>query len=193
MGFDLYTQLLSQAINEMRGEDVETEWELPNIALPLDAHIPIRYIPSEAERILIYKKLTAVRSGDDVDRIQEELEDRYGDPPRTVWNLLAILRLRLRCLDVSIGSIVAEKRRVAIRFQGTHLQTDTIKRLARAHMQHQFLPDVVFLATPDTPARMLNAVENMVEVLAKVIPPKEKPAAAPSGKPNGSGRQRVGV
>ena len=154
VGFDLYTQLLSQAINELKGEDMEADWELPNVALPLDAHIPPRYIPSEAERILIYKKLTAVRRMDDVARIQEELEDRYGDPPRSVWNLLATLRLRLRCLEVGIGNIVAEKRRVAIRFQGTHIPMDTIKKLARLYMQHQFLPDVVFLATSETPARM---------------------------------------
>ncbi|MDQ2798464.1 MAG: transcription-repair coupling factor, partial [Armatimonadota bacterium] len=85
VGFDLYTQLLSQAINELKGEDMEPEWEQPNVAMPLDAHIPGVYIPSEAERILIYKKLTAVRKPDDVQRIQEELEDRYGDPPRSVW------------------------------------------------------------------------------------------------------------
>ena len=121
VGFDLYTQLLSQAINELKGEDMDSDFELPNIALPLDAFIPERYIPSEAERILMYKKLTAVRQNDDVARIQEELEDRYGDPPRSVWNLLAIMRLRLRCQEVGIGSIVAEKRRVAVRFAGTHL------------------------------------------------------------------------
>jgi transcription-repair coupling factor (superfamily II helicase) len=182
VGFDLYTQLLSQAINELKGEPVEMEWELPNVSLPLDAHISSRYIPSEAERILIYKKLTAVRKREDVDRIQEELEDRYGDPPRAVWNLLATLRLRLRCREVGIGSIVAEKRRVAIRFQGTHLPMDVIKKLARMHMQHQFLPDVVFLATPETPAKMLNAVEDMVELLARALG-HEKAAPPGSTKP----------
>ena len=131
----------------------------------------------------MYKKLTAVRQKDDVARIQEELEDRYGDPPRSVWNLLAIMRLRLRCQEVGIGSIVAEKRRVAIRFAGTHLAMDATKRLARTHMQHQFLPDVVFLATPDTPAKMLTQVEEMVEVIAKVLPPKADRPHGASRKP----------
>ena len=184
VGFDLYTQLLSQAINELKGEDLDAQFELPNIALPLDAFIPERYIPSEAERILMYKKLTAVRRKEDVERIQEELEDRYGDPPRSVWNLLAIMRLRLRCQEVGIGSIVAEKRRVAVRFAGTHLSVDATKKLARTYMQHQFLPDVVFLATPDTPAKMLTQVEEMVEVIAKVLPPKAEPA--PTSKPKTS-------
>jgi transcription-repair coupling factor (superfamily II helicase) len=175
VGFDLYTQLLSHAINELKGEPMEMEFELPNVALPLDALIPSVYIPSEAERILMYKKLTAVRRVEDVQRIQEEFEDRYGDPPRQVWNLLSLLRLRLRCLDIGIYSIVAEKRRVAVRFSGTHLTADIIRKLSRTYMQHQFLPDVVFLATPDTPARMLTAVEEMVEVIAKILPPKAVP------------------
>ena len=172
IGFDLYTQLLSQAINEMRGQPVEGEFELPNVSLPLDALIPSAYIPSEAERILMYKKLTAVRKTEDVQRIQDEFEDRYGDPPRPVWNLLAILRLRLRCAEVGISSIVAEKRRLAIRFTGTHLTQDVLKRLSRNYMQHQFLPDVVFVASPEAPAKMLTTAEEMVEVLAKFLPPK---------------------
>ena len=172
VGFDLYTQLLSQAINEMRGEPSEGDFELPNVSLPLDALIPGLYIPSEAERILMYKKLTAVRKVEDVQRIQEEFEDRYGDPPRPVWNLLSLLRLRLRCADIGISAIVAEKRRVAVRFSGTHLTQEIIRKLARHHMQHQYLPDVVFLSTPDTPARMLTVIEEMVEVLASALPPK---------------------
>jgi len=179
IGFDLYTQLLSQAINEMKGEGVEAEFELPNIALPLDALIPSVYIPSEAERILMYKKLTAVRKADDAQRVQDEFEDRYGDPPRPVWNLLALLRLRLRCLEVGISSALAEKNRVAVRFSGTHLPPDVIRRLSRTYMQHQFLPDIVYLATPNNPARLLTVVEEMVEVLAKVLPPRAAPVRAP--------------
>ena len=179
VGFDLYTQLLSQAINEMKGEDTEPERDLPNVALPLDALIPAAYIPSEAERILMYKKLAAVRDLDAVARLQEELEDRYGDPPKVVWNLLAILRLRLRCQQVGIKSIVAEKRRVALRFQGTHLTQDALKKLSRAYMTHQFLPDVVFLATSDVPAKMLQTVEEMVDVLAAALPPVLAPPKRP--------------
>jgi transcription-repair coupling factor (superfamily II helicase) len=181
VGFDLYTQLLSHAINELKGEDmVEAESDLPGVTLPLDALIPSAYVPSEAERILMYKKLAAVRRAPDVQRIQDELEDRYGDPPKPVWNMLALLRLRLRAAEVGIGNIVAEKRRVAIRFQGTHLTQDAIKKLARTYMQHQFLPDVVFLATPDNPARMLLAVEEMVEILANALPPRPEAQKSPA-------------
>jgi transcription-repair coupling factor (superfamily II helicase) len=176
VGFDLYTQLLSQAINELKGEPAEVEFILPSVNLPLDAHIPTKYIPSEAERILIYKKLTAVRRTDDVAEIQAELEDRYGDPPRSVWNLLSLLRLRLRCLELRIGSIMTEQKTVQIRFKGTHLTTEAMRPLTRKYVQFEFHPDRVVMPLPESPGKTLTAVEELVEVLANALPDKDKEA-----------------
>ena len=174
VGFDLYTQLLSQAINELKGEPEEREFALPSVHLPLDAHIPVKYIPSEAERILIYKKLTAVRANADVDDIQAELEDRYGDPPRSVWNLLALMRLRLHCMAVGIGSIATEKRRIILRFVGTHLPPETVRQLSRQHLQFEFYADRVVMTISDTPSKTMSAVETMVDTLASALPNKDR-------------------
>lgn len=176
VGFDLYTNLLSQAINELKGEPAEEEFNLPPVSLPLDAHIPERYIPSEAERILIYKKLTAVRNKADVDDLQAELEDRYGDPPRAVWNLLALLRLRLRCKEVGIGTINTERNRIVLRFSGTHLEPDAVTKLSRTYLQYEFYTERVVMVIADTPAKTLTAVEGMVEILAKSLPDKSREA-----------------
>jgi transcription-repair coupling factor (superfamily II helicase) len=185
VGFDLYTQLLSQAINELKGEPAEVEFVLPSVNLPLDAHIPVRYIPSEAERILIYKKLTAVRKREDVADIQAELEDRYGDPPRSVWNLLSLLRLRLRCLELRIGSISTEQKTIQFRFKGTHLTTEAIRQLSRKFVQNEFHPDRVTIPLPETPGKTLTATEDMVEILASALPDKDKEARI--GVSNGNG------
>jgi transcription-repair coupling factor (superfamily II helicase) len=174
VGFDLYTQLLSQAINDLKGEPADPEFILPSVVLPIDANIPTRYIPSEAERILIYKKLTGVRANDDVAAIQAELEDRYGDPPKSVWNLLALLRLRLRCLEVGIGSVMVEKKTIVLRFAKTHLPQESIRPLSRAFLQYEFYPDRVSMTLPETPPKMMTAVEEMVEILAKALPNKDQ-------------------
>lgn len=170
VGFDLYTQLLSQAINELKGQPAEPEFMLPGVNLPLDAHIPPRYIPSEGERILMYKKLTAVRKREDVDDLQAELEDRYGDPPKSVWSLLALLRLRLRCKEIGIGSVNTEHKRVVLRFAGTHLPQDSIRALSRAFLQYEFATDKVSLTISDTPTKTLRMVEEMVEILVNALP-----------------------
>ncbi len=174
IGFDLYTQLLSQAISELKGDHVEAEFLLPTVNVPLDANIPMKYIPSEAERILMYKKLTAVRKAQDVDSIQAELEDRYGDPPKSVWNLLAIMRLRLRCKQIGISSVLTEKDRIYLRFKNTHLPQDSVQTLGRAFLQYEFASDHVGITLPDTPAKALTAVEEMVEILVNALPDRTR-------------------
>jgi transcription-repair coupling factor (superfamily II helicase) len=176
VGFDLYTQLLSQAIQEYKGEPVDEEFTLPSVTLPIDAHIPSRYIPSEAERILIYKRMTAIRCKEDVDDVQAELEDRYGDPPRSVWNLLGLLRLRLRCKQLGVGSITTEKTRMSLHFAGTHLPQDSIRALSRAMLQCEFRTHEVVMPLPESPLKVLNTLEEMLEILVQALPDKEREA-----------------
>ena len=114
VGFDLYMQLLEGAVRELKGEEPnKQDVPLPTVDLPVAAIIPNSYIPSEPQRILMYKKLSAVRDRLDVSKLQEEFEDRFGDPPPPVWSLLSLLRLRLRCQEVGIESITTDSPRVS--------------------------------------------------------------------------------
>src|SRR6185369_6235630 len=135
---DLYCQLLAQAVQELKGEEV-TEDILPSIDLPITAHIPNDYIPGEAERIFFYKRMSAVRSLKDIENLQAELEDRFGDPPKPVWEALGVLRLRLRCKEAGIASIRAEGTNVAIRFAANaRLTPEAVKLLTFAFKGHRF-------------------------------------------------------
>jgi len=167
VGFDLYCQLLSQAVAELKGEDVE-KVNLPQVDLPIDAYIPNEYISTEAQRIFFYKKMAAAKTGKDVQAIQDELEDRFGDPPKAVWNMLAVLRLRIRAFEYGISSISAEKRQIIIKFaNGYRILPDIQKELGRTYKRHWFQADKVAL-NPDNP-RIINLVEDMVEVVGKAL------------------------
>ncbi len=164
VGFDLYCQLLSKAVSELKGEDVE-EIELPPVELPIDAYIPQGYMPTEAHRILFYKKMAAVKSKDDVQAVQDELEDRFGDPPKPVWNMLAIIRLRLRCHQLGISSISTFRNQIQVNFGvGVRLTEELCKELMKTHRRHWFQPDKLAI-NPSTP-RIISEVEDMIEVLA---------------------------
>ena len=164
VGFDLYCQLLSKAVSELKGEEVE-EIELPPVELPIDAYIPQGYIPAEAHRILFYKKMAAVKHKDDVQAVQDELEDRFGDPPRPVWNMLAIIRLRLRCHELGIQSISTFRNQIQVMFgQGVRLAPELCTELMKTHRRHWFQPDKLAI-NPSTP-RVISEVEDMIEVLA---------------------------
>ena len=167
VGFELYFQLLSQAVQEMKGEEV-TEDILPPVDLPVTAHIPSDYIPGEAERIYFYKRMSSVRSVPDVEDLQAELEDRFGDPPKPVWTALAILRMRLRCKSVGVASIRGDAANINIRFAPTvRLTADAIKLLTFALKGHRFTPDGVVLPVLGT--KVLTQVEETMETLEKAL------------------------
>ncbi len=168
VGFDLYCRLLADAVSELRGEEKE-EFFLPPVELPIDAHIPSSYISNEAQRIYFYKRMQAVKNVNEVQDIQDELEDRFGDPPRPVWNALSLLRLRFRCLELGIFAISHDRGRVQLLLQpGIKLPDDILRELARQHRRHQWLPDRAFLNLQND-ARILSSTEDMVEVLGKAI------------------------
>jgi transcription-repair coupling factor (superfamily II helicase) len=191
VGFDLYTQLLEQAVREFKGEPEDPRYAaLPTVDLPIAASLPEKYIPGEAQRILMYKKLAAVRDKADVARLQEEFEDRFGDPPPPVWNALNLLRLRLRCREIGIDSITTDKNKIAIKFkQGVKLPVHTIKPLTAAYKSqgHAFTPEQVILNAPSA-SKILPTVEEMVEVLERALTEKAPPRTSPTNAPAGTRR-----
>ena len=168
VGFDLYCQLLSKAVSEFKGVDID-EIELPPVDLPVDAFIPQGYMPTEAHRILFYKKMAAVKSVADVQAVQDELEDRFGDPPKPVWNMLAIIRLRLRCYELGISKISTFKKQIQVRFGvGVRLTQTMCRDLMKVHRRHWFDTDKLSI-NPTNLSRVISETEDMVEVLAKAF------------------------
>jgi transcription-repair coupling factor (superfamily II helicase) len=75
------------------------------IELPVDAHLPHEYVPSERLRLEMYKRLAEVRAAEQVDEVRAELVDRYGNPPDPVENLLAVARLRVMARQAGLTDI----------------------------------------------------------------------------------------
>lgn len=167
VGFDLYCQLLQKAISEMKGEDI-TEIVLPVVDLPIDAFIPQYYMPNEAHRILFYKKLAAVNNLTELQSVQDEIEDRFGDPPRSVWNMLAVLRLRLRSLEIGISSINHSRGQIIINFKSdVKLPQHIIRDLNRQYPRQAFASDKLII-TPHA-GHVISEVEDMVDILPKAF------------------------
>ncbi len=93
VGYDLYVKLLNEAVLEERGETVKERKECV-INLALDACLPEKYVPSAAQRIALYKRISLIASQYDLEDMTDELLDRYGDLPRAASNLLQIALLR---------------------------------------------------------------------------------------------------
>jgi transcription-repair coupling factor (superfamily II helicase) len=108
VGFNLYCHLLEEAIKELREEKERKEEEkeiTPVIDIKIDAYISGGYIPDLKQRVLIYKKLAEIKDLEDLDRVKEELRDRYGIYPRELRNLLEIIYLKIFLRKLGIGSL----------------------------------------------------------------------------------------
>jgi len=130
VGFDLYVRLVGEAVNEFKGE-APTEQSEMRIELPIDAHLPHGYVPSERLRLEMYKRLAEVRSDDDVALLREELLDRYGEPPEPVRALLEVARLRARARQAGLTDVTVQGSYV--RFAPVELPDSAKVRLSRLY------------------------------------------------------------
>jgi transcription-repair coupling factor (superfamily II helicase) len=130
VGFDLYIQLVGEAVAEYRGQDVEPEPEV-RIELPVDAHLPADYVESERLRLEMYKRLAEVRAEADVKAVEAELHDRYGAPPPEVLNLIEVARFRLLARSTGLHEIVGQGR--FLRFAPAQLPESRALRLQRLY------------------------------------------------------------
>ena len=118
VGFDLYLRMIGEAVSTFRGDVAEGQTEL-RLELPVDAHLPEEYIESERLRLEAYQKLSTASAptatDDSIDRVLEELTDRYGEPPEQVLNLVAVSRLRRMAQKSGLSEVVVmgDKLRIA--------------------------------------------------------------------------------
>jgi transcription-repair coupling factor (superfamily II helicase) len=124
LGFDLYSQLLAEAVEELKAKEAgeakttviakEPE-ESPSISLPLDAHIPEEYVPNLNTRLSLYDRLARAEHIEEVEDMARELRDRFGSLPRPVDNLLYIVRIKVLATKAKVESISAQGRQIVIR------------------------------------------------------------------------------
>ena len=130
VGFDLYVRLVGEAVNDFKGQP-EQQFEEVRIELPVDAHLPHTYIPSERLRLEMYKRLAEVRCDEDVDAVDAELRDRYGEPPVEVVSLLLVARFRARARRAGITEVTIAGKNV--RFAPVSLPESRVVRLNRMY------------------------------------------------------------
>jgi len=105
VGFELYTKILREAVRELRrrqrkdgtvySDDLPLELLIdPEINIGFSTHIPNSYIPDVEERLLLYQRLVEIRDEVEAQDIEEEIQDRFGNPPLEVRLLLDVMRFR---------------------------------------------------------------------------------------------------
>ncbi|MGI9022246.1 MAG: transcription-repair coupling factor [Acidimicrobiales bacterium] len=177
VGFDLYTQMVGEAVAEVKGEEVREPAEI-KLDLPVDAHIPADYVAREEQRLEAYRRLAVVTTQAEVDDVAAEWADRYGAPPDVALSLLGVARLRAECVRTGVREVTVAKG--VVRLAPLHLMTSQQIRLRRISVDAVWKEDLAQLVVPlRRGADPLEAVMTLLRELA----PDQAPASVPSVTP----------
>ncbi len=116
VGYDMYCKILDMTVKELSGIEVLEDFET-TIDLNINAYIPSKYIENEEQKLEIYKKISVIKTEQDYFEIQEEIEDRYGNMPKSVQNLLDIALLKSEAHFVDITSITQKGINIIITYK----------------------------------------------------------------------------
>ncbi len=115
VGFELYTQMMEEAVREVQGETIARDVE-PEIQLGFPAYIPDTYVQDVNQRLVLYKRLAGFKTPDELAAIVDEMVDRFGEVPPLVDSLLRVMELR-RCLkDLLITAARVRGEQIVLEF-----------------------------------------------------------------------------
>eukprot|EP00831_Metopus_contortus_P064283 TRINITY_DN57557_c0_g1_i1.p1 TRINITY_DN57557_c0_g1~~TRINITY_DN57557_c0_g1_i1.p1 ORF type:complete len:644 (-),score=111.96 TRINITY_DN57557_c0_g1_i1:117-1940(-) len=126
VGYDMYCRLLEEEVQQLKGEAPKQEVLETTVDLNISAYIPDFYIKNQEQRMELYKKIANVRMQEEYFDIQEEMEDRFGDLPKSVQTLLEIVLLKSEARNLGISSIVQKRGNILFQFR-TDAKTDPLK------------------------------------------------------------------
>ncbi|MCH8204718.1 MAG: transcription-repair coupling factor [Candidatus Hydrogenedentes bacterium] len=158
VGYEAYNQLIAETVAELKGEPVVTT-SLPPFDVAVDASIPDSYIELESQKITLYKRITGIKTVDDVDEMYEELRDRFGEPPRPVRRLLEVMRVRALGAKAGARKIYVRNGKLTIEFDKSRLLEDGF----RARLKETF-GDRVQFGMNETTSVMLKLEEGQEPV-----------------------------
>jgi transcription-repair coupling factor (superfamily II helicase) len=173
VGFELYVALLEEAVEALQaGRTEPAEERQLRLDLAVDAFLPTDYVPFEAAKIDVHRRIAAAREPGELRALRDELRDRFGPLPEPVANLLELGRLRIELSKAGVG--VAEVR--GGRFTASPVDLDATAVAAI----RDGMPEAIYESRNRVLA--LRVSDEPEERLAQVITLVEALAAAPAGE-----------
>lgn len=132
VGFDLYSEMLSEAIARKQGTERKEEKTHVEIDLSVDAYLPSRYIEDERQKIEIYKRIRELKDQDEFMQLQDDIIDRFGEYPDEVADLLTIGAIKMNSEHALIETIKRSNDQVDLTFSVSGTTTVPIEEIFRA-------------------------------------------------------------
>ncbi|HSR95009.1 MAG TPA: transcription-repair coupling factor [Solirubrobacterales bacterium] len=165
VGFELYCQMIDEAVAEAAAGDGEEAPEPLRFDVPVDAYLPAAFIPFEAAKIDVHRRIVAARAPGDLRAIRDELSDRFGPLPVEAENLLALQRARIELRLAGARSVELRGGRLSV--VGVELDSEGAGEL-RERVEgalYEWREKTASVRVPDEPEARLAAVLALAEGL----------------------------
>src|SRR5205823_4541297 len=137
LGFELYMQMLDEAVGAASdGDGLEEEWEPVRLDVSVDAYVPADYIPYEQAKVDVHRRIAAAREVADLSELRTELEDRFGELPEPLRNLIALQQARIKLGQAGARAVTFRGGRLAV----TPVELDS----TRAKRLRQEIPEALY-------------------------------------------------
>lgn len=134
VGYDLYCKMLNQAVKSLKGEKEEEESFETVMDISLDAYIPASYIANESQKLDLYKRIACIENEEESEEMLDELIDRFGDPPKSVNNLIRIAKLKADAHKARLTEISEHGRQLKfILYEKTQFNGDALQKLLKSY------------------------------------------------------------
>jgi transcription-repair coupling factor (superfamily II helicase) len=185
VGFELYTEMMEQAIRELRGEAQRPDFE-PELRLGVPAYIPDAFVADENERLVLYRRMARAASLDDLGEIRDEMRDRFGPVPTLVENLIAAMNLRRQLRELMIVSALLKKDQLEIKFHpDAPVEIGKLEALANANRRTMRLTPsyqvIVTLNISDNYEQLFAQLDGILQALAACEKLEDRPSRGAAG------------
>jgi transcription-repair coupling factor (superfamily II helicase) len=171
VGFELYCQMIDEAVAEAGAGGDGGREEAPEplrFDVPIDAYLPASFIPFEAAKIDVHRRIAAARAPGELRAIRDELSDRFGPPPAEAENLLALQRARIELRLAGAESVELRGGRLSV--LGVELDSEASGKLSERidGALYEWRQKTASVRVPDDPAARLAAVLSLADALREV-------------------------
>jgi transcription-repair coupling factor (superfamily II helicase) len=169
LGFELYMQMLDEAVAASSdGAGLDEEWEPVRLDVNVDAYVPADYIPYEQAKVDVHRRIAGSREVADLVQLREELQDRFGDLPEPLRNLISLQQARIKLGQAGARAVTFRGGRLAV----TPVELDSV----RAKKIRAEIPEALYesgrsqlsVRVPEDPAQRFPAVVRAADVLLAV-------------------------
>lgn len=184
VGYDLYCKMLNEAVKEAKGVVVEEKFET-SIDINTNAFIPPVYVANELQKLDIYKRIAGIETEEEAEEMLEELIDRFGEPPKSVQNLLTIARLKYMAHSLYIKEVTQKNNELKIlMFEKAKINPALIPQVVQSQSPFlNFTMDIknpYFTYTLNANSRekgkdVVEILKNILEAMNVLVEKQEKP------------------